>query len=84
MELDIFFLREKVISKNLRVLHIPATVQNADILTKPLSPLRFLHLRDKLQVLDMSTLSRDDPAFEEKLIEYRVVTILVRTCVMCN
>jgi histone deacetylase 1/2 len=52
MELDIFFLREKVLSKHLIVRHVPATHQYADLLTKPLSPLRFLHLRDKLRVLD--------------------------------
>jgi len=52
MELDIFFVREKVISKDLIVSHIPAQFQLADILTKPLSASRFLELRDKLRVSD--------------------------------
>ncbi|MCH95277.1 retrovirus-related Pol polyprotein from transposon TNT 1-94, partial [Trifolium medium] len=35
MEIDLFFVREKVISKQLSVLHVPGTDQWADILTKP-------------------------------------------------
>lgn len=58
MELDIFFLKEKVLSKCLIVHHIPAFDQYADLLTKPLSPLRFLQLREKLQVLDKSSLAQ--------------------------
>lgn len=57
MELDIFFLREKVISKSLIVQHLPAEDQIADLLTKPLSALRFLALRDKLRVVDKASLS---------------------------
>nr|KYP51497.1 Retrovirus-related Pol polyprotein from transposon TNT 1-94 [Cajanus cajan] len=54
MELDIFFVREKVISKALVVSHIPAQHQYADLLTKALSPKRFLFLRSKLNVADPS------------------------------
>ncbi|KAI5399647.1 hypothetical protein KIW84_064829 [Lathyrus oleraceus] len=57
MELDIFFLRENVLSKNLIVHHIPTFDQYADLLTKLLSPLRFLQLRNKLQVVDKSSLA---------------------------
>lgn len=42
VELDIFFVREKVISKSLTVAHILAHDQWADILTQPLSTARFL------------------------------------------
>ncbi|PNX93512.1 histone deacetylase, partial [Trifolium pratense] len=38
IELDIHFVREKVLSKHLNVLHVPAADQLADPLTKPLSP----------------------------------------------
>ncbi|MCI37103.1 retrovirus-related Pol polyprotein from transposon TNT 1-94, partial [Trifolium medium] len=50
MEIDLFFVREKVISKQLSVLHVPGTDQWADILTKPLSSSRFLELKPKLNV----------------------------------
>jgi len=56
MELDIFFVREKVMNKSLLVSHVPAHDQWADILTKPLSTARFLHLRDKLRVGDTLSL----------------------------
>ncbi|GAU28846.1 hypothetical protein TSUD_21830 [Trifolium subterraneum] len=52
MELDIFFVREKVISKNLIVSHVPAQDQWADVLTKPLSAGRFTILRDRLRVVN--------------------------------
>jgi histone deacetylase 1/2 len=56
MELDIFFVREKVINKDLLVSHVPAQDQWADILTKPLSASRFTVLRDKLRVFDKKNL----------------------------
>nr|KYP50032.1 Retrovirus-related Pol polyprotein from transposon TNT 1-94 [Cajanus cajan] len=56
MELDIFFVREKVLNKSLNVSHIPAQHQFADVLTKALSPKRFLLLRSNLNVVDPSTL----------------------------
>lgn len=58
MELDIFFLREKVLSKSIMVKYIPAFDQYANILTKTLSPLKFLQLRNKLVMVDKSSLQR--------------------------
>jgi hypothetical protein len=55
MEMEIFFLKEKVVRKSQHVRHIPAVDQYADLLTKPLS-LKFLHLRDKFQVFDKLSL----------------------------
>ena len=52
MEIDVFFVREKVLAKELKVYHIPAIDQWADALTKPLSPTRFLFLRSKLNVVE--------------------------------
>jgi histone deacetylase 1/2 len=50
MEIDLFFVGEKVISKQLNVLHVPGTDQWADILTKSLSSAKFLELKPKLKV----------------------------------
>jgi len=50
MEIDIFFVHEKVMHKQLTVVHIPGHDQWADILTKPLSSSRFLELKPKLNV----------------------------------
>ena len=53
MELDIFFVHEKVLNQSLYVTHILATDQIAYLLTKPLSRSRFCLLRDKLNVIEI-------------------------------
>jgi histone deacetylase 1/2 len=50
MELDLHFVREKVIAKHLHVLHVPGTTHLADPLTKPLSPSNYDIIRSKLKV----------------------------------
>jgi histone deacetylase 1/2 len=50
MEIDLFFVREKVLAKQLSVTHIPGVDQIADILTKLISTDKFLYIRDKLNV----------------------------------
>ena len=56
VELDLFFVREKVMRKEIEVRHIPASAQVADVLTKPISSALFLSWRDKLRVEDLSAL----------------------------
>ena len=50
IEIDLYFVREKVISKRLKVNHIPTFYQRADILTKPLSTTNFIRLKEELRV----------------------------------
>lgn len=58
MELDIFFLRDKVINKSLIVQHLPTEDQVVDMLTKPLSISKFLVLKDKLGVVDKAVVTK--------------------------
>jgi len=53
-KLIFFFVREKILAKQLTIVHVPALDQWADILTKPLSASRFEVLRDKLNVKSVS------------------------------
>lgn len=54
MELDLYFVGEKVLNKSLIVAYVPFQEQVADILTKPLLKLHFSFLRDNLKVLSPS------------------------------
>jgi hypothetical protein len=54
IELDIHFVREKVLSKQLNILHVPATDQLADPLTKPMSPANYASIRNKLKVFSVN------------------------------
>ena len=57
VEMDLYFVREKVARKLLQVKHVPTLDQIADILTKPISSSQFFNLRDKLTVVNLSTMS---------------------------
>lgn len=51
MEIVIFFVREKVMAKQVQVLHVTGTGQWANVLTKPLASTGFISLRHKLRVV---------------------------------
>ena len=52
MELDLFFVRKKVLEKQLQVVHVPAIDQKADMLTKALTPSNFSTYRSMLRVVE--------------------------------
>lgn len=51
IELDIHFVRERVMANKLKIQHVPAPTQLADIIIKPLSNATFQDLRNKLKVV---------------------------------
>lgn len=57
IELDLYFVREKVVQRKIEVRHVPSLDQTADILTKAISSTRFVPIRTKLNVESLSTLS---------------------------
>lgn len=55
VEIDIHFVRDKVLNKELIVGYVPSSEQPADIFTKPLSISRFTYLCGKLGVISASS-----------------------------
>ncbi|KAI5399506.1 hypothetical protein KIW84_064736 [Lathyrus oleraceus] len=51
IELDIHFVRERVMANKLKIQHVTASAQLADIMKKPLSSANFQDLRNKLKVV---------------------------------
>lgn len=56
VELNVYFVREKVLSKVFSVRHVPSWDQAVDVLTKHLSALSFQRYRTKLRVELLPTL----------------------------
>lgn len=60
IEIDVHFVREKVLAQELEVRYISTEHQIADIFTKVLAAPRFCFLRDKLKLVNkMLSLRRD-------------------------
>ncbi|KAL2532943.1 cysteine-rich RLK (RECEPTOR-like protein kinase) 8 [Abeliophyllum distichum] len=55
IELDIHFVRDKVLAKQLVINYVPTADQTADILTKPLMNSRHQYLRSKLGVIEVNS-----------------------------
>lgn len=56
LELDIHFVKERVLAKSLKVLHVIGSGQLADALTKPLSAPHFHDLNTKFKVISLPPL----------------------------
>lgn len=55
IEVDVHFIRDKVLKNQITVAYVPSVDQTADCLTKPLTHTRFNHFRDKLGVVPAPT-----------------------------
>jgi len=55
MEMNVFFVRKKILAKQLSIVHISVLDQWASVLTKPLSASRFEVLIGKLNVKSVSS-----------------------------
>ena len=60
VELDIHFVRDKVLAKELDVHYVPSLHQLADGLTKPLPETHFCDIRSKLGVISSPSRLRED------------------------
>ncbi|KAH9663756.1 retrovirus-related pol polyprotein from transposon RE1 [Citrus sinensis] len=60
IELDVHYIRDKVLNKELEVRYIPTKEQVADVLTKPLSFPKFSYFRSKLNVFGRPLSLRGD------------------------
>ena len=56
IELDIHFVWDKVLAKEIELKHVPTLDQIADIFTKPLSRQSYVKLRDRLGVVSLASL----------------------------
>ncbi|KAH9669972.1 retrovirus-related pol polyprotein from transposon RE1 [Citrus sinensis] len=54
IEIDIHYVRDKVLAGELSIKYVPSEEQVADIMTKPLSFIKFNYLRAKLNILPCS------------------------------
>lgn len=61
MELNLFFGKEKVLSKQLKAIILPDQSLNVDILTKALPPCRFENLLSEFIICDFVTMLNHSP-----------------------
>ena len=86
IEIDVHFVRDKVIRKELDIRHVPSTDQIADIFTKPLSLQFFSKLRNKLGVCSLTLLElREDVKMSNAYVcKYEISTGKQEEDVTCN
>jgi hypothetical protein len=57
IEIKYYFIRDKVQEGEVKLQYIPTDEQTTDILTKPLSRIKFAYLRDKLGIVEITPLA---------------------------
>jgi hypothetical protein len=57
IEIKYYFIRDKVQEGEMKLQYIPTDELTADILTKPLSRIKFAYLRDKLGIVEITPLA---------------------------
>jgi hypothetical protein len=57
IEIKYYFIRDKVQEGEVKLHYISTNEQVADILTKPLSMIKFVYLRDKMELVEITPLA---------------------------
>ena len=57
IEIKYYFIRDKVQEGEVKLQYIPIDEQMVDILTKPLSRIKFAYFRDKLGIVEITPLA---------------------------
>lgn len=78
VELDYHFMREKGLQRVIQVCHIPSDAQQADILTKPMSFLKFNPFRTKFRVLPTLSLRGDIKDMKDTWVSYEACWVILR------
>jgi hypothetical protein len=58
IEIKYYFIRDKFQEGEVKLHYIPADEQTVDILTKPLSKIKFAYLQDKLGIVEITPLAK--------------------------
>jgi hypothetical protein len=58
IEIKYYFIRDKVQEGEVKLEYIPTNEQTADILTKPLSRIKFAYFREKMGIAEITPLAK--------------------------
>jgi hypothetical protein len=72
IEIKYYFIRDKVQEGEVKLEYIPTDDQTTDILTKPLSRIKFAYFREKMGIVEITPLAEreDSPGYEGALKYY--------------
>jgi hypothetical protein len=58
IEIKYYFIRDKVQEGEVKLEYIPTNEQTTDILTKPLSTIKFAYFREKMGIMEITPLAK--------------------------